>query len=107
MALSLPRHRRPLSTIWLESSLLTTLSLSCERYCCTHYFAMLALSACSSDTSWGSEPALGSPAAAPAQFIKALAVPEVSHTWAACRGDLCSVVHDISASAGNSWDKFL
>lgn len=52
VAPSLLRHQRPLSTTWLESSLLTTLSLSCERHCCTHYIALLALIARSSDISW-------------------------------------------------------
>ena len=57
MAPLLPRHQRPLSTTWLESSLLMTLSLSCEQRCCTAYMAYLAQIACSRDTSLGSEPA--------------------------------------------------
>ena len=57
MAPLLPRHQRPLSTTWLESSLLMTLSLSCEQHCCTPYMAYLALTVCSTDTSLGSEPA--------------------------------------------------
>ena len=87
MAPLLPRHQRILSTTWLESSLLMTLSLSCEQHCCTPYIMQLALIAGSSDTSLGCEPAFRAYLLPGLRSSSSLQWQSVSHKRAACRDD--------------------